>query len=748
MRKKLGVSLLLFVASLGLKAQVSSDPSQLTIDRIYASGEFRGDYQAPISWIDGGNAYVIVEMNDQQIPQLIKYDTATGKQSLLLSAEELTPEGSSRPIRISDFSMSDDESKILIFTNSKRVWRSNTKGDYWVYDLMDKSLKKLGSEFPASSLMFAKFSADNQSVAYVVNFNLYVEDFKSGKVTQLSKDGNGDIINGTFDWVYEEEFGCRDGFRWSPDGEQIAFWQLDASRIGTFYMINNTDSVYSQIIPVQYPKVGQEPSSAKIGLVDPVSAKTEWISLEGDPVQNYIPGIQWINEHLLLIQQINRKQNDLKVWAYDLVEKKCRLVYQEKDDSWIDILYPDESSNHWASNDLLMVDQGTSFLRMVEEDWRTIYKVNIATGAKMILSPESYDVASVSGMSEKSVYYIASPENPGQRYLYETDLKGKKKARRITPDAYEGINNYNISPNGKYAVHTFTSILQPTRVELVQLPDHKVIKTLVSNEQLTNKLQTLELPKVDFFSVKTASGTTVDGRMIKPRDFDESKQYPVLFHVYGEPWGQVALDSYIGLWNIMMAQKGFIIIDIDGRGTPSLRGSEWRKSIYRNIGIINIKDMGEAAREILKFPYLDKQKVAVWGSSGGGSSTQNLMFRYPDVFQTGIAVAGVANQLTYDNIYQERYMGLPQENPDDFKEGSPISHVSGLEGNLLLIHGTGDDNVHYQNTEMLINELIRQNKQFDLMVYPNRSHGIYEGQNTARHLYTLITNYLLEHLRK
>jgi len=731
-----------------LHAQSEGDPSQLTIDRIYASNEFKSDYQPPINWIDGGNTYVIVEMNDQHVPQLVKYETASGKQSLLLSVEKLTPEGSDRPIVISDFSMSDDESKILIFTNSKRVWRSNTKGDYWVYNLEDKSLKQLGAKFPASSLMFAKFSADNQSVAYVVDFNLYVEDFKSGKVTQLTNDGDGDIINGTFDWVYEEEFGCRDGFRWSPDGKQIAFWQLDASHIGTFYMINNTDSIYSQIIPVQYPKVGQDPSSAKIGLVDPLTAKTEWISLEGDPVQNYIPGIQWINEHLLLIQQINRKQNDLKVWAYDLVEKKCRLVYEEKNNSWIDILYPDVSSNHWASNDLLMVDQGTSFLRMVEADWRKVYKVNVTTGITTLLSPENYDVASVSGMTEKSVYYIASPDSPSQRYLYEVDLKGKKKARRITPDEYDGINNYNVSPNGKYALHTFTSVLQPTRVELVQLPEHKVIKTLVSNEQLITKLQTLELPQVDFFSVKTASGTTVDGRMIKPKDFDECKKYPVLFHVYDEPWGQVALDSYIGLWNIMMAQKGFIIIDIDGRGTPSLRGSEWRKSIYRNIGIVNIKDMGEAAREILKFPYLDDRNVSVWGWSGGGSSTQNLMFRYSDVFQTGIAVAGVANQLTYDNIYQERYMGLPQENPEDFKEGSPISHVSGLKGNLLLIHGTGDDNVHYQNTELLINELIRQNKQFDLMVYPNRSHGIYEGENTSRHLYTLITDYLLEHVKK
>ncbi|WP_205461855.1 S9 family peptidase [Mangrovibacterium lignilyticum] len=747
MMNKLFLGLLLLVASFWANAQVQSDSSLLTLHRIYASGEFRADFQPTINWVANGNAYVITEMNGKHQSELVKYETASGKKSVLLSAADLTPEGATYPIGMSNFSMSDDESKILIFTNTKRVWRSNTKGDYWVFDLTTRKLKQLGAGFPASSLMFAKFSEDNRSVAYVVDFNLYVEDFTSGKTTKITTDGNGDIINGTFDWVYEEEFGCRDGFRWCPDGKTIAYWQLDASHIGTFYMINNTDSIYPEVIPVQYPKAGQNPSSAKIGLVDPINGKTEWIALDGDPVQNYIPGIQWVSEHLLLIQQINRKQNDLKVWAYDLSTKQKRLVYEEKNNSWIDLLYPDVSSNHWASNDLILVDRAKSFLRMTEDDWRKIYKVNIETGAKHLISPADYDVATVSGVSEKDLYYMASPEEMSQRYLYAVDLGGKQKAHRLTPDTYSGVNNYNISPNGKYAVHTFTSALQPTQIELVSLPDHKLIKTMVSNERLTEKLKTLELPVVDFFQVETEDGLTVDGRMIKPADFVATKKYPVLFHVYGEPWGQVALDSYIGLWNVMMAQKGFIVIDIDGRGTPSLRGSAWRKSIYRNLGRINIKDMGQAAREILKFPYLDCEKVAVWGWSGGGSSTLNLMFQYPDVFQTGVAVAAVANQLTYDNIYQERYMGLPQENLEDFVNGSPISHVSGLEGNLLVIHGTGDDNVHYQNTEMLINELIRQNKQFSLMAYPNRSHGIYEGQNTSRHLYTLITNYLLEHMK-
>ena len=243
----------------------------------------------------------------------------------------------------------------------------------------------------------------------------------------------------------------------------------------------------------------------------------------------------------------------------------------------------------------------------------------------------------------------------------------------------------------------------------------------------------------------TEEGVEVEGRMIKPADFDPERKYPVLFHVYGEPWGQMATDSWIGLYNIFLAQQGFIVISLDNRGTPSLKGSQWRKAIYGKVGVINSRDQALAAKKVLEWDFIDPDKVSVWGWSGGGSMTLNLMFRYPDIYKTGVAVAAVANQLFYDNIYQERYMGLPQENMENYIAGSPATHAEGLEGNLLVIHGTGDDNVHYQNMEFLINALIRHNKQFDMMAYPNRSHGIYEGENTQRHLFTLISNYLLEH---
>ena len=275
-------------------------------------------------------------------------------------------------------------------------------------------------------------------------------------------------------------------------------------------------------------------------------------------------------------------------------------------------------------------------------------------------------------------------------------------------------------------------------------PDHSTIKTFVDNKDYSEKLNSLVLPEVKFSQITTEEGIDIDVRMILPIDFDNSKKYPVIFHVYGEPWGQVATDTQVGLWNIMMAQKGYVIIDMDNRGTPCLKGSAWRKSIYRKIGVINTQDQALAAKELLKLPYLDENRTAVWGWSGGGSMTLNLMFKHPDIYKTGVAVAAVSNQLIYDNIYQERYMGLPQENMEDFVNGSPITYAKNLQGNLLIIHGTADDNVHYQSAEMLINELIKQNKKFDMMAYPNRSHGIYEGSNTSRHVYTLITDYIME----
>lgn len=736
----------LSIFSVTLQAQESNDKSLLTLDRIYNSGEFRQERERPIQWIENGDAYVSIEKSAtvQGADELVRYTTRNQKRKLFISAEALATKNGA--LNIESFTLSEDGSKVLIFTNSSRVWRSNTKGDYWVYDFNTKNLTQLGKEFKPSSLMFAKFDASNNFVAYVHDFNIYKEDFKTGKTTQLTFDGDGKLINGTFDWVYEEEFGKRDGFSWNPNGKNIAFWHLDASATGTFYMINNTDSIYSKPIPLHYPKVGEAPSAAKVGIVNAQSGEIKWIPLKGGERENYIPGLQWVNKDLLLIQQMNRKQNQLIVWSYQPSTDELKQVYTEKEETWVDIGYPDISANNWGDNDLPLVENGTSFLRMTETDgWRHIYKVKIANGKVTVLTPQDYDVASMRQATKKTVYFMASPTNSTQRYLFSTDLKGKGNQKRITPKKYAGVNNYNLSPNGKYAIHIHQNTKTVRTVRLISLPDHKTLKNVVENNAYREKLTTLAMPDIQFKTVTTEEGMEIEARMIMPINFDESKKYPVLFHVYGEPWGQVSVDGQVDLWSLMMAQKGYVVIDMDNRGTPCLKGSKWRKSIYRKIGVINALDQSQAAKEILKLNYLDNERTAVWGWSGGGSMTLNLMFQYPEIYKTGMAVAAVSDQLIYDNIYQERYMGLPQENEADFIKGSPVTYAKNLQGNLLVVHGTADDNVHYQSAEILINELIKQNKQFDFMSYPNRSHGIWEGQNTRRHLYTMLTNYLLEH---
>ena len=734
------------VFSFLLSAQ-GTGSNELTIDRIFNSREFYPEFFGSVTWYNGGESYVKLERNEKNMRarEVVAYNSMNQDKKVLASVEDLTPQGSDQPLSISSIQFTADESKILIFTNTKRVWRTNTKGDYWVLDLGSKKLKQLGKELPTSSLMFAKFSPDNKSVAYVSEFNVYMEDFETGEITPLTKDGTRDIINGTFDWVYEEELFCKDGFRWSPDGKRVALWQLDASDIKNFSMINNTDSIYSRIIPIQYPKVGEDPSSTKVGAIDLSTQKITWMRIPGDPKQNYLPRMQWVDDQLL-VQQMNRKQNQLNIYICDPATGDCKLSYTEKDEAWVDIMNLDLTAN-WSMYDMEIT--GNSFLRVTEKDgWRHVYKIKMDGSGEKNLTNFEGDVARFYSLDPKgkNIYMNASPDNPTQRYLYQTSANGKGKPKRITPSEYTGVNTYNIAPNGKYAIHSYSNANTPTTTYLISLPEHKIITTLVDNKKFKESIAALNLPKVEFFKVTTSEGVEMDGRLIKPAGFEAGKKYPAIYFTYGGPAGMEADDSwkYRGMYNFMLAQKGYAIIIMDGRGTPSLKGREWRKAIYKKVGVLNTRDFALAAKETFKWDFIDPDRTAYWGWSAGGKMALNLMFRYPDVIKSAIAVAAVSSGLLYDNVYTERYMGLKSENLENYQQASAVSQAKNLEGNLLIIHGTGDDNVHYQNTELLMNELIKHNKQFRVMPYPNRSHGIYEGENTVRHMYTLMTNYFLE----
>jgi len=699
-----------------------------------------------LKWAKEGNAFY-TEKNGG----IVRIGLPGNVETTIVSRTQLVPSGEIRPLQVKNFSFSEDGNKLLIFTNTKRVWRYNTRGDYWVYDLGAKVLKQVGKERPASSLMFAKLSPDGSKVAYTSEHNVYVEDVSSGVSKCLtSTNGTPKLINGTFDWVYEEELDCRDGFRWSPDGAHIAYWQIDANKIRDYLMLNTTDSIYPFVIPVEYPKVGEPPSPYKIGVVDIATGQTQWMNIPGDPQQTYLPRMEWAaNSSELIMQQLNRKQNDSKVFIGKISDGSTTQVYEEHDSAWIDCkgAWQDGVVAGWD-----WLNGGKEFIWVSEKDgWRHIYREARDGKKETLVTKGNYDIISISRIDEKGnyVYFMASPENATQQYLYRTRLDGKGKLERISPMDEPGTHEYDISPGAQYALHNFSNANSEEAQEWVSLPGHQSLSKDVNIPDLVK--QGAANKKVEFFHVKTVDGVDMDGWMVKPEHFDSTKKYPVLFYVYGEPAAQTVKDesgagrNFLYGGNLDAPEDGYIYISVDNRGTPGPKGRAWRKAIYRNIGRLNIRDQAMAAKEILKWPFVDSSRIAVWGWSGGGSSTLNLLFQYPDIYKTGIAIAAVDNQLCYDNIYQERYMGLPQENREDFVNGSPITYAKNLKGNLLYIHGTGDDNVHYQNAEMLLNALIKYNKVFQFMPYPNRSHGIFEGDGTRRHLTTLYTSYLREH---
>jgi len=734
-----------YLALLSSFTIAQTDEGLLSLDRIFGSPEFRGQRTGGVEWLPDGNSYSTFSPSKKvkNGVDIFKINPKTGDTTVLVSAENLIPQDLKDPITIEEYSWSPDANKMIIFTNGKRVWRYNTKGDFWVLDLATKSLFQLGKTLPKSSLMFAKISPDGTKAAYVSNHNIYVENLANHEIKPITTNGSNTLINGTFDWVYEEEFDCRDGFRWSPDSKHIAYWQLDASGVRDFYMINNTDSLYSYIIPVQYPKAGQTLSACRVGVIGADGGETVWMKFQGDPRNNYIPRMEWAaSSEELLIQYLNRLQNTNQVFLGNATTGELNNILTETDAAWLDPI-----------DDVKWLDKGKTFTWISERSgWKHIYTISRDGKTVKPITSGNFDVMEIKLIDDVKgyVYYMASPDNTIQKYLYRIKLNGKGKPERLTPANFAGTNSYDISPNGTWATHNFTAVENPSESYLISLPDHKIVKQLVDNAKLKANYAKLKKLPVEFFKVTIEGNVDIDGMMIKPYNFDPTKKYPVLFYVYGEPASTTVNDRWGGsqyLWHLMLAQKGYIVITLDGRGTPAPKGREWRKSIYQKIGILNSSDQANAAIEVgKKFSFIDPSRYAIWGWSGGGSSTLNAMFRYPDIYKTGMAVAPVADIHLYDAIYQERYAGIPQQSPDSYTQGSPITFAQNLKGNLLIVHGTGDDNVHFQGTEKLINELIRYNKHFTMLAYPNRSHGIFEGKGTTMHLYTELTKYLLEHL--
>jgi len=742
MRRLFAALTLLLATPLAAQQAAEPDSSTLTLERIFESPFFAANRAPQLRWTPDGKSFYRFERREgQRAPDMVQVDPATGAQTVIVPGAQFVPAGDTVPLRPAGIQFSDDGRTLLLYTNTARVWRQNTRGDYWVLDRGTGKLRQLGGkDAKPSTLMFAKFSPQGDRVAYVREHNIYVESVKDGKLRQLTKDGSRTTINGTFDWVYEEEFGLRDGFRWSPDGKSIAYWQLDASGVRDFLLINDTDSLYSFTIPVQYPKAGTTNSAVRIGVVGADGGSTRWMAAPGAPRDIYLARMEWAaSSSELVIQHLNRLQNTLTVLLADVKSGRTTPILVDQDEAWVDVV-----------DDWTWLDGGKRFIWLSERDgWRHAYSVSRDGKDVKLLTPGDYDVIDVTAIDTTggSIYFTASPDNATQRYLYRVPVTGGA-ATRLSPAGQSGMHQYSIAPGAAYAVHTFSNYTTPPTTELVRLPSHETVRQLAENAALARRYANLNKGPVKFVQVDAGNGVTLDGIVMYPPGFDSTRKYPVLFHVYGEPAAQTALDA----WNAndgfhqFVAQQGYIVATFDNRGTPAPKGRAWRKSVYRRLGVLASEDQTGVARAMGRWPGVDSTRFAVWGWSGGGSMTLNLLFRSPDVYKVGMSVAPVPDVHLYDTIYQERYMGLPQQNEADYVASSPLTYANRLKGDLLVVHGSGDDNVHYQGTERLVNELVKHKRPFQLMVYPNRSHGIFEGEGTTLHLYSLLARYLTEHL--
>ena len=741
-------------------ATVNATANPLSLEQIYKEKDFKAERSTYFTWLDDGTGYTVLEeresnKNNQDDKakddehgvkgnDIVFYNADGTGRKVLVSYEKLIPKGEKEPLTVESYQWSKDGKWLMVFSNGEQVWRSRSRGDFWLLNLETDSLYQLGGEnIEAKKLMFAKFSPDSSKVAYVRDNNIYMEKVGSKAVTALTTDGNDTIVNGNFDWVYEEEFTIRDGFRWSPDNKSIAYWQLDTSGVKYFTMINNTDDLYPTLKEFPYPKAGEMNSAVKVGVVSLSDKKTRWAELGGDNRDRYIPRISWAGTgESLMIQDLNRPQSHNKVWLFDWQKQQLTKILEDKDDAFIEWFY----KANWSKD-------GKFFIWHSERDgWRHLYRVSRDGKTIVDLTPGEYDIIDMLALNEDKnvMYFTASPDDPGQRYLFRTSLDGSSKPMRVTPESFDGSNSYYMSKDTSWAMHTFSKFGTPPMKEIIKVSDHSNVKTLVENKALKEKLATEQLPTHEFFTVNARDGVELDGYIMFPANMDKSKKYPIVFYVYGEPWGSTVQDRWEGnsyLYKSYLTQQGFIVASVDNRGTRAPKGRDWRKSIYKKIGSITVRDQVDALDAMAKrWDVIDTDRVGVWGHSGGGSSTLNLLFRHGDKYKVGIASAPVPDIRLYDTIYQERYAGNPNTDPDSYDNTSPITFAKDLQGKLLLIHGTGDDNVHYQGSERLINELVKHNKQFEFFSYPNRSHSLREGEGTTLHYHTMMANFFEKHL--
>lgn len=750
---------------------------KLTIERIFGTRELAAQGAGGVRWMKDGRSYV----EPRQTPEglaLVKVDAVTGAATTLVPGGTLK-DAAGRAIAVEDVELSPDESKALLFSNSVPVWRTNTRGTYHVVDFATRRVipiatvttpgtgasnaadamqnPALGQQqtaglpsfigrglasgaVDANLQMFAKFSPDSRQVAYVRGNDLYTIDLATQKVTRLTTDGSDDVINGTTDWVYEEELGLRDAFRWSPDSRRIAYWRFDQREVPAFPIVNETATLYPVVSVLRYPKAGAPNSRVTLGVIDAAGGRTQWLQVGPDTGQ-YLARMEWVDRDSVAVQRLPRKQDRMELLMVSATSGTGRTVVTDRDSAYVDV---EGEGVRWLEGGRYFV------LRSDRSGWRQFYLYD--RGGRLVrpLTPAGNDFLELAGVdaAARVGYFTAAAPTAVERNVFRCALDAGGSAARCTRVTTEsGTNVLDVAPGGRYATHVHMRLGVPPTARLVELPSLRTVRTLADNAQLKGRLAEAGIVAPTFLKVPMPDGTQLDAYRIVPPGFDSTRKYPVLMHVYGGPAAPQVNDAWGGtryLFHQFMAQQGYVVMVVDNRGA-AWRGTQFRKLTQYKLGVQESQDQIDAARWIGRQPWGDAARIGIWGWSYGGYMTAMSLARGGDVFRAGIAVAPVTDWRYYDSIYTERFMWTPQENADGYKAASVLTYLPTLSARMLLVHGTGDDNVHPQNALVLANALEAANKPFEMLLYPNRNHGI-GGGRTQVHLFGSFARFLQERL--
>ncbi|MEJ2194224.1 MAG: S9 family peptidase [Ignavibacteriaceae bacterium] len=721
---------LIIIVTVFTSIVIAQDENQLSLEDIFFSTKYIPAKIANIQWLPDGSAFTYTATSiTENLVDIYEFEIESVASKLLISGRDL--KYNNEPIIMSNYSWTEDGNFLLIEGSETKIWRHSRQAPYYMYNINTREIKALGENDPG--LRNVKLSPDGQKVGFVRDHNIYITDLNTGVEDALTTDGTENILNGEFDWVYEEEFSIADGWQWSPDGKKIAFWRLDQTRVKEFYIIDEMH-VYNIVTPLKYPKTGEQNSIVKIGVVDVFTGETKWMNI-GEEEDIYIPRIYWTNSSdKLAILRLNRKQNHVELLMTNTISGESMVTLEDRDSCWIEV----------RENNIIFLQNKDEIVWVSEKSgYRHAYLYDYEGNLINQITSGNWEITDVLGVSEEDrlLYFSGKKDSPIEQHIYRVKLDGDD-LQKITDEP--GWHEANFSPDYKYFVNEYSSSSHPSKTKLVKT-DGKLVRLLVEND--LPELNELNVNYPEFSTLTTSDSIKLNYFMIKPPDFDESKKYPVLVFGYGGPGSQKVINEWgeaRQLWHMMMSQKGFIIFCVDNRGTGG-RGKAFKNLVYKDLGKWAVNDQIEGAKFLATLPYVDSERIGFWGWSGGGYLCLMLMTRANEYFSTGVSVAPVTDFHLYDAIWTERYMGMLSENVEGYKSASVLTYANNLEGNLLIVHGTGDDNVHYQNTMQIVREFQLAGKQFDLMLYPNKNHSI-SGGNTSLHVYTLIAEYFMDNL--